>query len=125
VNVFRSGNSGIDRIAPDDVGEGERFPLFPLLREEAPRRLGFGGWCPLDRSEEAGSVRSAKPSDSVWRARNIARRLQITEEAYVKQGGGWSAAVAVEIVLACIAVQDGHDESEEEEVPLFEDNDIE
>jgi hypothetical protein len=30
VNVFRSGNSGIDRIAPDDVGEGEGFPLFPL-----------------------------------------------------------------------------------------------
>jgi len=29
------------------------------------------------------------------------------------------------IVLACIAVQDGHDESKEEEVPLFEDIDIE
>ena len=41
------------------------------------------------------------------------------------QGGGWLAAVAGEIVLACIGVQDGHHESEEEEVPLFEDNDIE
>ena len=42
-----------------------------------------------------------------------------------KQGDGWLAAVAAVIVLACIAVQDVHDESEEEEVPLFEDIDIE
>ena len=31
VNVIRSSNSGIDRIALDDGWEGERFPLFPLL----------------------------------------------------------------------------------------------
>ena len=31
VNVIRSGNSGIDRIALDDGWEGERFLLFPLL----------------------------------------------------------------------------------------------
>ena len=49
----------------------------------------------------------------------------LSEEAFAKQGGGWLAAVAVVIVLACIAVQDGHDESEEEEAPLFEDIDIE
>jgi hypothetical protein len=36
-----------------------------------------------------------------------------------------AAASVVEIVLACVPVQDGHDESEEEEVPLFGDNDIE
>ena len=42
-----------------------------------------------------------------------------------KQGGGWLAAVAVVIILACIDARDGHDESEEEEVPLFKDIDIE
>ena len=31
VNVIRSSNSGIDRIALDDAWEGEGFPLFPLL----------------------------------------------------------------------------------------------
>ena len=31
VNVIRSSDSGIDRIAPDDGWKGERFPLFPLL----------------------------------------------------------------------------------------------
>jgi hypothetical protein len=36
-----------------------------------------------------------------------------------------ASSVAVVIVLACKAVQDGHDESEEEEVPLFEEIDIE
>ena len=32
VNVIRSSNSGIDRIALDDGWEGEGFPLFPLLQ---------------------------------------------------------------------------------------------
>jgi hypothetical protein len=32
VNLIRSSNSGIDRIALDDRWEGEWFPLFPLLR---------------------------------------------------------------------------------------------
>jgi hypothetical protein len=31
VNVIRSSNSGIDRIALDGGWEGEWFPLFPLL----------------------------------------------------------------------------------------------
>jgi hypothetical protein len=30
VNVIRSCNSGIDRIALDDRWEGEGFPVFPL-----------------------------------------------------------------------------------------------
>jgi hypothetical protein len=33
VNVIRSGNSGIDRIVLNDHWEGERFPLFPVLRK--------------------------------------------------------------------------------------------
>jgi hypothetical protein len=32
VNVIRSSNSGLDRIALDDRWEGEGFPVFPLLR---------------------------------------------------------------------------------------------
>jgi hypothetical protein len=32
VNVIRSSNSGIDRIALADGWEGEAFPEFPLLR---------------------------------------------------------------------------------------------
>ena len=125
MNVIRSGNSGIERIVLDDCWEGERFPWFPVLRKRLRDDLALAaGACSTGQSKPA-AVRSAKPSDSVWRARNIARRLQITEEAFAKQGGGWLAASFVEIVLACIAVQDGHDESEEEEVPLFEDNDIE
>ena len=30
VNVIRSGNTGIDRIALEDRWKGEEFPLFPL-----------------------------------------------------------------------------------------------
>jgi hypothetical protein len=37
VNVIRSCNSGIDRIAAGDGWEGEPFPVFPLLRD---RRRG-------------------------------------------------------------------------------------
>jgi len=33
VNVIRSSNSGIDRIALDVGWEGEWFPMFPLLRD--------------------------------------------------------------------------------------------
>jgi hypothetical protein len=36
-----------------------------------------------------------------------------------------ASGCAAVIVLACIAVQDGEDESEQGEVPLFEDIDIE
>jgi hypothetical protein len=32
VNVNRSSNFGIDRIVIGDGGEGERFLLFPILR---------------------------------------------------------------------------------------------
>ena len=78
-----------------------------------------------DHPREVGQLLEAASQGGVRRARDIARRLQITEEAFAKQGGGWLAAVAVVIVLACIARQDSHDESEEEEVPLFEDIDIE
>jgi hypothetical protein len=38
VNVIRSSNSGIDRIALDDGREGERFPLFPLLPNRGRER---------------------------------------------------------------------------------------
>ena len=34
MNVIRSSNSGIDRIALDDGWEGEGFPLFPLLQRD-------------------------------------------------------------------------------------------
>lgn len=74
-----------------------------------------------DHSREVGQLLEAASQGSVGRARDVARRLQITEEALAKQGLRWLAAVAVVIVLACIGVQDGHYESEEEEVPLFED----
>ena len=79
---------------------------------------------PVERIEVGQLLEVASPG-SVRRARAIARRLQITEESFAKQGGGWLAAIAVVIVLACIAVQDRHDESEEAEVPLFEHIDIE
>jgi hypothetical protein len=36
VNVIRSGNSGINRIGPDDRWEGEWFPPFPLLQDGLP-----------------------------------------------------------------------------------------
>ena len=107
VNVIRSSNSGIERIVLDDRWEGERFPLFPVLRKRLRDDLALPAGARSRGQRKPAPVTSAKPSDSVWRARNIARRLQITEEAFAKQGGGWLAAVAVEIVLACIAVQDG------------------
>jgi len=75
--------------------------------------------------KKVGQLLEAASQGSVRRARDIARRLQITAESFAKQGGDWLSADAVVIVLACISVQDGHDESEEEEVPLFEDIDIE
>jgi len=37
VNVIRSSDSRIDRIAPDDGWEGERFLLFPLLLPRVDR----------------------------------------------------------------------------------------
>jgi hypothetical protein len=100
----------VDGQARIPLGRRDEKPVLPSLR---------------DHPREVGQLLEAASQGSVRRARDIARRLQITEEAFAKQGGGWLAAVAVVIVLACIAVQDGHDESEEEEVPLFEDIDIE
>ena len=115
VNVIRSDNSGIDRIVLDDPGLGSGSHCSHCSEKRPRYALALAaGACSTGHSKP-GSCKESKPPDSAWRARNIARRLQITEEAYVKQGGGWPAAVAVEIVLACIGVQDGRDESEEEE----------
>ena len=41
MNVIRSGNSGIDRIALDDRWEGEWFPRFPLVQPH--RRASIEG----------------------------------------------------------------------------------
>ena len=55
MNVRRSSNSGIDRIVLDDRWEGERFPLFQLLRDP---RIGAGagrrGRAGADRRVESG-----------------------------------------------------------------------
>ena len=114
VNVIRSDNSGIDRIVLDDPGLGSGSHCSHCSEKRPRYALALAaGACSTGHSKP-GSCKESKPPDSAWRARNIARRLQIPR-GLRQTDGGWLAAVAVEIVLACIGVQDGRDESEEEE----------
>jgi hypothetical protein len=58
VNVVRSSNSGIDRIALDDGWEGEWFPLFPLTPQvQLTRRAEMSIW-------QSGSLQSSMPGQA-------------------------------------------------------------
>ena len=72
VNVIRSSNSGIDRIALDDRWEGERFPVFPLLQDG---RSATSVATSRSRSQGRFEPRlgsTGRPSDQVVRSKRLA-----------------------------------------------------